>query len=192
MKTKIVLSIIIAMLSVSTINTYAQTSKSDKKILIAYFSWSSSGNTRNMAEQIKAATGADIFEIVPVKAYPREYQACVDQAKEEINANFKPEIKGKVENIDSYDIIIVGSPNWWSTVAPPVATFLSNYNFSGKTILPFMTHEGTRLGHSVKDIKELCPTASVLSGLAIRGGSVKNASTANDIQKWLKDNGIIK
>ncbi len=161
-----------------------------KKILVAYFSWSPGGNTRNMAEQIKEATGADIFEIVPVNAYPSDYQACVDQAKDEINRNFHPAIKNKVENFDSYDIVFIGSPNWWSTVAPPVATFLTSHNFSGKTILPFMTHEGTRLGRSVDDIKKYCPDANVLSGLPVRGGSVKNAG--NDIQKWLKENGIIK
>lgn len=191
MKFKILLAIL-TMCVAFNFKAQAQTKTSDKKILVVYFSWSSSGNTRSMAEQIKEATDADIFEIVPINAYPRDYQACVDQAKEEINRKHKPEIKGKVESFDAYDIIIVGSPNWWSTIAPPVATFLSSYNFSGKTILPFMTHEGTRLGRTVNDIKELCPDATVLPGLAIRGGSVRDTSTANDIQKWLKDSGVIK
>lgn len=190
MRVKILLVTAIMMCLGVNLKLQAQTVDKNKKILVVYFSWSNSGNTRNMAEQIKEATGADIFEIVPVKAYPRDYQACVDQAKEEINRKHKPEIKGKVENVDSYDIICVGSPNWWSTIAPPVRTFLSNNNFSGKTILPFMTHEGTRLGHSVNDIKELCPDATILPGLPIRGGNVKNAG--DDIQKWLKDNGIVK
>jgi len=189
MKTKFLLFAFLIMISGINFQSKAQTAKSDKKILVVYFSWSSSGNTRNMANQIKAATGADIFEIVPVNAYPKDYNACVDQAKAEINRNFKPEIKGKVENFDSYDIIFVGSPNWWSTIAPPVATFLSGYNFSGKTILPFITHEGSRLGRSADDIKKLCPDATVLPGLPIRGGSVNGAG--NDIQKWLRDNKII-
>ena len=190
MNTKTLLLAIIAMLFTCSIKTYAQSQGSDKKNLIVYYSWSNSGNTRNMAEKIKTETGADIFEIVPVKAYPRDYQACVDQAKTEINNKFKPEIKGEVTDFDSYDIIFVGSPNWWSTIAPPVATFLTSYNFSGKTIIPFMTHEGTRMGHSEKDIKDLCPEATVLKGLPVRGGSVNNATP--DIQKWLKDLGIIK
>lgn len=143
-----------------------------------------------MAEQIKAATGADIFEIVPVKAYPEDYHACVDQAKTEVNSKFKPEIKGTAENFASYDIIFVGSPNWWSTIAPPVATFLSNNNFSGKTIVPFITHEGSRFGRSVDDMKALCPNATFLTGLPIRGGSVSSAN--NEILKWLKDIDIIK
>lgn len=187
MKVKII-SLAILIMSITINNqSNAQTIPSGKKILIAYYSWG--GNTRNMSEQIKVATGADIFEIVPEKAYPVNYNTCVDQAKEETNSKYKPELKSKVENFDSYDIIIVGSPNWWSTIAPPVATFLSSYNFSGKTILPFITHEGSRMGRSETDIKELCPTATMIKGLPVRGGSVKNAG--NDINKWLKENSII-
>jgi flavodoxin len=109
--------IIMAMLSCNNqtsnkVNAQSTSSNKDKKILIVYYSWSSGENTRNMAEQIKETTGADIFEIVPVKAYPTEYRECVDQAKVEIDSKFKPEIKGKVENFDSYDIIFIGSPNW--------------------------------------------------------------------------------
>jgi flavodoxin len=190
MKSKTFLLAIMAILFTGNMETKAQSSSNEKKILVVYYSWSSSGNTRNMAEKIKAETSADIFEIVPVRAYPRDYQACVDQAKDEINRKFKPEIKGEVANFDSYDIVFIGSPNWWSTVAPPVATFLTSYNFEGKTIVPFMTHEGTRMGHSEDDIKELCPNATVLKGLPIRGGSVNNS--LSDIQKWLKDLGIVK
>lgn len=164
------------------------TMQAQHKILVAYFSWS--GNTRNMAEQIKKITNADIFEIIPTAAYPTDYSACVEQAKKEVNANFKPALKTKLESIQSYDIIIVGSPNWWGTIAPPVATFLSSYNFSGKTILPFITHEGSRMGNSVEDIKKLCPKSTILKGLPVRGSSVKNAG--GDILDWLKDNGIIK
>lgn len=166
----------------------AQTTPAGKKVLIVYFSWG--GNTRNMAEQVKAATGADIFEIIPASAYPTDYNACVDQAKKEINSNYKPVLKTKLENIHSYDIIIVGSPNWWSTIAPPVATFLTSYDFAGKTILPFITHEGSRMGRSVTDIKALCPNSTILNGLPVRGSNVRNAG--NDIRKWLQDSGIIK
>ena len=168
----------------------AQTVSSDNKILVVYYSWSSNGNTRYMAQQIQDATGADIFEIIPVLAYPSDYNACVEQAKIEINSKHKPDIKGTVENFDAYDIIIVGSPNWWSTIAPPVATFLTNYDFEGKTIMPFMTHGGTRMGNAVNDIQELCPNATVTNGLPIQGESVRDESTPSDIAKWLSDNGI--
>jgi len=178
--------LILLVMSLISINTFAQ-SRTEKKVLIAYYSWG--GNTRNMAEQIKAFTNADIFEIVPTTAYPKDYTACTKQAKQEINDNFKPTLKTKLDNLDSYDIIIIGSPNWWSTIAPPVATFLSSYNLKGKTILPFITHEGSRMGRSVEDIKKLCPTATILEGLPIRGSSVKNSG--NDIQKWLRESKVI-
>lgn len=179
---KIILISILAILF--TMNTNAQ------KILVVYYSWG--GNTRAMAQMIKERTGADIFEIVPVSAYPSEYKACTEQAKDEINRNHRPALKGKVENIGQYDVIFVGSPNWWSTIAPPVSAFLANHDLSGKTVLPFMTHEGTRLGRSVDEIKKLCPKADVLAGLPVRGGSVRDDSTRNDIDKWLRDSGVIE
>jgi flavodoxin len=154
---------------------------SSKKILIAYFSHS--GNTRIIVEQIRNFTEGDIFEIRPVKDYPDDYQTVVDQAKKEINSNYKPSLKNDINDIGSYDVIFIGSPNWWSTFAPPVATFLSNNNLSGKTVVPFMTHEGTRMGHSVADIKKLCPDSTVLEGFTIRGGLVNKAH--DDLVKWL-------
>jgi len=169
---------------VVSMNLYAQSSQ---KILVAYYSHS--GNTKVVAEQIQNATEADIFEIVPVVAYPTDYQTVVDQAKEEINKNYHPALKSKIENIDQYDVIFVGSPNWWSTVAPPVATFLAENDLSGKTIVPFITHEGSRMGRSEDDIKKLCPNSTVLKGLPIRGGSVKNAQA--DVNKWLKEIGVL-
>lgn len=161
--------------------------QSHDKILIAFYSWS--GNTQDMAEQIQTYTNADIIEIVPIDSYPRDYKACVDQARQEINSKFKPTSKVIQTKIESYDIIIIGSPNWWSTIAPPVSTFLSSYDFTGKKILPFITHEGSRMGKSVEDIKLLCPGATVLNGLPVRGRSV--SSSGIEIQKWLRDNGII-
>ena len=168
-------------------NVQAQLS-ADKKILVAYFS--QSGNTQEIANQIKSATGADIFIIQPVTAYPSDYQTLVDQAKKEVNAGFKPALKSKVDNIDSYDIIFVGSPNWWSRIAPPVATFLSGYDFSGKTIVPFITHEGSRMGRSVADIKKLCPNSTILEGFPVRGSSVKNAQ--KEVNMWIKKIGLLK
>lgn len=153
-----------------------------KKILIAYFSHS--GNTRVIAEQIKELTGGDIFEIKPVKDYPSAYQAVVDQAKKEISADFKPQLKSEITNIDTYDMLFIGSPNWWSTIAPPVVTFLSGHDFKGKTIIPFITHEGNRMGRSVSDIKKLCPTASIADEHAFRGSSVHNVQ--KEISEWLQ------
>ncbi len=155
---------------------------SSKKILAAYFSHS--GNTRVIAEQIKKIIGCEIFEIKPINVYPNAYQAVVDQAKKEINANYKPPLTVNLETIDSYDMIFIGSPNWWSTIAPPVATFLTAFDFNGKVIIPFITHEGSRMGRSVSDIKKMCPTASVVDEHSFRGSSVKNAQ--NEVIDWLK------
>jgi flavodoxin len=159
-----------------------------KKILVAYFSHS--GNTRVIAQYIKEITGADIFEIIPVNQYTTDYNTLVNQAKKEINADYKPALKTKIANIEQYDIIFIGSPNWWSTFAPPVATFMSSYNFSGKTIIPFITHEGSRMGRSVNDLKKLCPKSIVMNGYDCRGSNVKNAR--NEVAKWLKEIKIIR
>ncbi len=165
-----------------------QSQAANNKNLVVYFSHS--GNTRIIAEQIKDATGADIFEICPVKNYPDDYNTVVNQAKKEINANFKPELKTKINRIATYDVIFVGSPNWWSTIAPPVATLLSDYNLEGKTIAPFITHEGSRMGHSAADIQKLCPKSKMLEGLAIRGSEVKTSQ--HNVQDWLKKIQITK
>ena len=154
-----------------------------KKVLIAYFS--QSGNTRAMAKQIKSATGGDLFEIVPLKAYPKEYKVLVDLAKDEIGKGYKPELKSKIDNLSQYDVIFVGSPNWWSTIAPPVATFLSLARFEGKTIVPFMTHGGGGQAHIVADMKKLCPGATFLKALPISGSSVKEAQP--EVTKWVTE-----
>ena len=118
------------------------------KILIAYYSWS--GNTRFAAEQIQKATGGTLFEIKPVKAYPKDYKACVDLARKECPAGFKPALASEVSDMAKYEVVFVGTPNWCSTMAPPVRSFLASYDFSGKTVIPFVTHgsggkaDGTR------------------------------------------------
>lgn len=162
--------------------------KKDKKILVTYFSHS--GNTRNMAEQIASASGADIFEITPVSAYPSDYGDCVDQAKKEQQENARPALSGKVENMADYDIVFVGYPNWWGTMPMPVFTFLESYDFAGKTVIPFCTHEGSRMGRSEGDIKKLLPSAEVKEGMPVRGSRVK--SSGGDISAWVEKLGLAK
>jgi flavodoxin len=158
-----------------------------KKILIAYFSHS--GNTREVANQIHGLVGGDIFEIQTVQPYPSNYDAVTKQAKQEQEAGFKPRLEGKVKDIESYDVIFVGYPNWWGTIPMAFVTFFSEYNFPGKTLVPFCTHEGSYLGRSIDDIKKLCPRSSILDGLAVRGSNVKNAQ--NEVSRWLRKIGII-
>ncbi len=156
-------------------------------ILVAYFSHT--GNTREIANQIHEIVGGNIFEIVSTDPYPSGYNEVVEQARKELRAEYKPKLKTKVGNMESYDVVFVGYPNWWGTVPRPIATFLSQYDFSGKTIVPFCTHEGSGLGRSVTDISKLCPQSTVLDGLAVRGGEVKNAS--NKVSERLRERGMI-
>lgn len=156
--------------------------------LSAYFSHS--GNTRVIADRIRERVGGDIFEIVPADPYPRDYDEVVEQARRELGEDYRPPLKTKVENMDPYDVIFVGYPNWWGTIPRPVATFLSGYDLSGKTIAPFCTHEGSDLGRSVADIKKLCPHSTVRDGLAVRGSSVNTAQT--QVSDWLYNIGMIE
>ncbi|AEH51544.1 flavodoxin [Pseudothermotoga thermarum] len=168
-----------------------------KKSLIAYFSrkgdnWFKGkivtlevGNTEIVARKIKEITGGDLFEIKTVKQYPKDYYETVEIAKEEKKQNARPELINKLENISQYEVIFLGYPNWWGTMPMAVFTFLESYDFSGKIIAPFCTHEGGGLGTSERDIRKLCPSAVVLPGLAIRGSRVYNADKV--ILDWLKE-----
>jgi flavodoxin len=157
-------------------------------ILVAYFS--RSGNTRVIANQIHESVGGDIFEIAPVDPYPSDYDQVVEQAGKELREQYRPKLKTKVENMESYNVVFVGYPSWWGTIPMPVATFLSEYDFFGKTIVPFCTNEGSRLGRSVTDIKELCPQSTILDGLAVRGRDVRKAQ--NEVSEWLRELGMIE
>lgn len=163
----------------------AQTEKNN--ILVTYFSHS--GNTRLVADQIHDSVGSDIFEIVAIDPYPRDYDEVVEQARKELRDEYRPKLKTKVEKLEAYKVVFVGYPNWWGTIPRPVVTFLSEYDFSGKTIVPFCTHEGSGLGHSTADIEELCPQSTILEGLAVRGRNVKNAQ--NEVVGWLRELGMI-
>lgn len=157
-----------------------------RKVLIVFYSHS--GNTRALAELIQQQVGGDLVEIEPVEPYPVDYNTVVNQAKQELKSGYKPPLKATVENIGAYDVILVGSPNWWNTFAPPLHTLLSQYDLSGKTVVPFITHEGTGLGRSVGDIAALCPKSTVLDGLAVWGGSAKTSQ--NEVLAWLHKLGM--
>lgn len=167
----------------------------DKKCLIAYFSRKGAnyvsgrivdlkvGNTEVVGKFIQEITGGDMFHIEAVKSYPKDYTETTEVAQVELRANARPELTDHVENMDSYDVIFLGYPNWWGTAPMPVFTFLEEYDFSGKTIVPFCTHEGSGLGHSEKDIAKLCPKATVLKGIAIHGTNASSAKST--VSNWL-------
>lgn len=152
------------------------------KSIVFYFS--ESGNTRTVAGLIQARTGSDIQEITTRTPYVKSYDALVEQAKKEIRAGHKPPLKPLDRDAGGYEVIYLGTPNWWSTIAPPIATFISENNLDGKTIAPFITHGGGGKGHADKDLKALCPGASVLDMLVIHEDGGGDAE--RQIAAWLK------
>lgn len=152
------------------------------KTLIVYYSWS--GNTRRIAMIIHKFVDGDIVELEPVNPYPRSYNATVEQAKKEIQSGYKPPLKTKIDNIEQYEIIFVGSPNWCGSLAPPVASFLSQYDLSGKTIIPFCTHGSGGKQRVIEDIKALCPNSKILPEFAVHG-SEENV-LEDRVYKWLR------
>lgn len=142
------------------------------------------GNTEIAAGIIQEFTGADMFKIEQVQGYSKDYNECIAQAQIDQKRNARPELIAYPESLEQYDTIYLGYPNYWSTMPMAVFTFLEHYDFSGKTIKPFCTHEGSGMGVSEQDIKKLCPNAKTEKGLAIRGGSVQKSKTA--IEKWIK------
>ncbi len=159
-----------------------------KHILIAYFSHS--GNTRKIANLIHNKVDGVLHEIQPEKPYPDAYNAVVEYAKEEIRAGYQPSLQKSFELSESIDTIIVGSPNWWGTIAHPVASFLSEYDLSGKRIAPFCTHGGGGMGRIESDIAKLCPESTILSCLKIYGNGTAN--TQAEVSIWLKRIGILQ
>jgi flavodoxin len=165
-----------------------KTENQPQKILVVYYSWS--GNTRTVAHQIQSLTDGDLFEIKPVKPYPEDYNECVSLAKKEINNGYKPAIIEGVTNISLYDVVFVGSPNWWSTIAPPVATFLSQHDLSGKIVIPFCTYGSGRQANLFKDIAKLCPNSTMQKGYFVEGKVANNAKS--QVKEWLQELEIIK
>ena len=170
------------------------------KILVAFFSRPGNnyvggrivnlpvGNTEVVAKMIQEMTAGDLFHIEAVNAYPEDYTETTEVARDELRTNARPKLTGHLESTASYDVLFLGYPNWWGTMPMPVFTFLEHYDFSGKIIVPFCTHEGSGLGLSVADIRKMCPQSTVLDGLAIRGGGVKNAQA--DVSGWLQELGM--
>ena len=147
------------------------------------------GNTEIVVNSMKDMLTADIFKIEMKEPYSSVYMTCIDQAKKHLQSNARPELVSLPDSIDEYDTIILGYPNYWGTMPMAVFTFLEAFDFSGKTILPFCTNEGSGMGKSEKDIKNICSGANVAAGLAIRGNKV--AGSENDVKKWLAKNGVI-
>lgn len=158
------------------------------KTLIVYFSWG--GNTRTVANHIHDLIGGDIVEVETVIPYPETYEEVTQIAPGELESDYRPELKTKIENMDEYDTLIVGTPIWGSHLTPAMKSFLASYNLSGKSIAPFCTHGGSGTAQSVNDIRSVSPNSTILGSLAVYGNQAENSR--NDIEQWLRRIGIIK
>ena len=171
------------------------------KTLIAYFSRADEnyfggamryvkvGNTEIVSNFIKELTGADSFRIEMKEPYSPVYMTCIDEAKKHLRANARPELVSVPDSVDAYDTVILAYPNYWGTMPMAVFTFLEKFDFTGKTILPLCTNEGSGMGSSERDIKKTCPGATVKTGLSVTGS--RAASSEASVQKWLSANGLL-
>ena len=158
-----------------------------KKILTIYYSWSN-GNTERIAKMLQSEVGGDLVKIDTVTPYSGSYDEVVNQGQEEVQRGYEPEIKPIDVDIADYNVIVIGTPTWWYTMAPAVRTFLHEQNFEGKTVVPFMTNGGWP-GHVIKDMKKACKGATVACDMQIQfdstGGS-KLETPQEQIEQWIQ------
>lgn len=174
------------------------------KVLIVFFSHTgenyavgniTEGNTHIIADMIRTSLKdggmkeVDIFEIKPSVAYPTDYDTCIDVAKKELQRNARPEIKEDID-ISSYDTIFLGYPNWWGQLPMCVFTFIEGHDWTGKTVVPFITHEGSGMGGTDRKIAAACKGADVAvgKGLAVRGATAQNErdKAKKTVEAWLE------
>ena len=147
------------------------------------------GNTEIVAGIIKDLIPADTFKIEMKNPYSPVYMTCIEEAKKDLRAKARPELVSVPESIDEYDTVILAYPNYWGSMPMAVYTFLESFDFSGKTILPLCTNEGSGMGSSEREIKKTCPGADVKKGLPITGSAAANSKSS--VERWLKANGLI-
>ena len=150
------------------------------------------GNTEKLAEIITEQTGGDLFRIETVIPYPESYDETLDIATREYQNDERPELTGQVENWEDYDIIFLGYPIWWAGLPMALHTFMESYDWQGKTVIPFNTHEGSGQAGTQQVIEDKLSGATVLQGLAVRGSKAQNDAegTAADVAAWLKELGL--
>ncbi len=159
-----------------------------KRVLTVYYSWSN-GNTERIAKMLQKEIGGDIVRIDTITPYEGSYDDVVNQGQEEVQRGYEPEIKSLGVNISDYDVIAVGTPTWWYTMAPAVLTFLHTESFVDKTVIPFMTNAGWP-GNVIKDMKTACKGADIKYEMEIQfdstGGS-RLETPMEDIIKWIQN-----
>lgn len=170
-----------------------------ENVLVAYFSRAGEnynvgvverGNTELLAEIVAEETGGDVFRIETVREYPSAYDEMLTVATQERTEHARPDLKTEIEYFDSYDVILVGYPIWWADMPMAMYTFFESYDWRGKTIIPFNTHEGSGQSGTVSSIREICSDATVMSGFSVRGSVAQNngESARAVVQNWLDSN----
>ena len=166
-------------------------------ILVAYFSRAGEnyfngdiisikeGNTEVVANKITILTGGEVFKIRQAVPYSSNYDSCVEEGKEDKANNRRPEIVDCIKSIDNYDIIYLGYPNYWGSMPMCVFTFLEKFDFTGKIIRPFCTHEGSGFGNSIEELKSVCKGAKIEKGLAVVGSAARAYDEA--IREWIDE-----
>ena len=170
-------------------NTSVENNESDLEagnVLIVYFS--QTGNTETIANIIHDNVGGDIVKLETTEAYPSDYDELVDYAQQEQQEDARPELSTVIENIEQYDTIFLGYPNWWGDMPMAIYTFLDTYDLSGKTIAPFITHGGSGLSGTPENIQEEELNATVTEGLTIDGDEASDSS--EDVVEWLNSLGF--
>lgn len=142
------------------------------------------GNSEYIAEFIRDAVDADLFEIKTIKEYPADYTACTEEAKAELKENARPKLTEYLDSLDGYENIFIVGPCWWGTYPMAVFSQLERLDFKKKRVIPVMTHEGSGLGSAARDLKKLCKGAKVVKGLAVQGSDA--ASSGESISAWAK------
>lgn len=168
----------------STNNTHAQINEGtntmeNKKILVAYYSYS--GNTKEVAKAIHQKVGGDIFEIKTEGTYPDSYHPMTEQAKKEIQDGYRPKLTTFVANMAPYDVVFLGSPNWWGTITPQVSSFIETYNLSGKKVIPFITNGGGGVQRTISDMTSQCKGCDVE-----QNGWVGYGNSTQGLDSWLE------
>lgn len=166
----------------------AQIGRAEPRILIAYFS--QSGNTRLIAGDIQELVGGDLFEIKTVRNYGPDFDANVEQAREELRANARPELTAKVTNLADYDVVFVGFPNWVGTMPMAVFSFLERHDFKGKTVVPFCTHGTGGVGNAMSDLGKLNLGAEIRPHINFYRNDVRSARPL--VAEWLRSLGYIE
>ena len=195
---RIALLALAALLLLTMATACAENATDDaQRILVAFFSragenynvgFIEKGNTAILAEMIAEETGGDLFEIRTVKVYPDDYEETKTIATAERENNERPELATTVENFEGYDVIFLGYPIWWAGMPMAMYTFMESYDFTGKTVIPFNTHEGSGTAGTVADIRNAMPDATVLDGFAVRGqvAQEQQDQARETVRNWLE------